>query len=73
MAQFWDTLFLAMTAGTCLFCMALITRDCLSEARWPSHVVALLGFFTIMFAETAAGLGGLAPSEMNVNWGTRLT
>jgi AraC-like DNA-binding protein len=73
MAQFWDTLFLAMTAGTCLFCLALITRDCLSEARWPSHAVALLGFFIIIFAEAATGLSGLAPSEMNFDWATGLT
>lgn len=59
--QFWDLLFLAMTAGTSLFCVALIARGCLTDSRWPSHATALIAFFVIMLAEALDGLNALAP------------
>jgi AraC-like DNA-binding protein len=60
-ANFWDIIFLAMTAGTSLICAALIIRGSLIEQRWPSHAIALIAFFAIMFAESVDGLNGLAP------------
>lgn len=59
--HFWGIIFLAMTAGTSLICAALIIRGSLIEQRWPSHVIALIAFFVIMFAESVDGLNGLAP------------
>ncbi|WP_296424950.1 hypothetical protein [Yoonia sp.] len=63
-AQFWDLLFLAMTAGTSLICVAVIARGSVSESCWPSHAIALMAFFLIMFAETVDGLNGLAPQTI---------
>jgi AraC-like DNA-binding protein len=62
--QFWDLLFLAMTAGISLICAALITLGSLSVRRWPSHAVALFAFFLIMLAESIDGLNGLAPHSI---------
>ena len=60
-AQFWDLMFLAMTMATSLFCVALIARGCLSDSRWPSHAIALIAFFVIMFAESIDGINAIAP------------
>ena len=62
--QFWDHLFLAMTAGISLICTALLARGSFSVRRWPSHSIALIAFFLIMLAESIDGLNGFAPQSI---------